>query len=393
MGKRKTTEQFIADAVSVHGDKYDYSKVQYKGSKSKVEIVCKAHGSFWQEPTSHLSGIGCPKCGRINASNKNKLTNEEFIAKARKIHGDYYDYSKVNYINSKIKVCIICPIHGEFWQQANSHLNGEGCVKCSYIYRGKIQSISTDEFIKRAKEIHGDKYDYSKVNYISNNTKVCIVCPKHGEFWQTPSGHINSKQGCPKCYDDRRRSLVLGWGINDSENPIIHGSVNGLVYKTWTSMIRRCYSDKYNRFKPTYIECEVCEEWKYFSNFEKWFKDNYKDGFVLDKDILVQGNKVYSPETCCFVPPYINSLLVTNDKNRGKLKLGVYLHQGKYVAQCGINKVQQRIGAFNSEEEAHEAYKKAKYSEIKRVAKESLEKEDIDSKVYNALLNYKISEY
>lgn len=393
MGKKKTTLQFVSEAKKVHGDKYDYSNVQYNGSKSKVEIICQVHGSFWQQPTSHLSGIGCPKCGRINASNKNKLTNEEFIAKARQVHGDYYDYSKVDYVNIKNKVCIICPVHGEFWQQANSHLNGEGCVKCSYVYRGKLQSLTTDEFIRRAKEIHGNKYDYSKVEYINYTTKVCIICPIHGEFWQTPSGHINAKQGCQKCYDDRRRTLVLGWGINDSERKVVHGSEQELVYKTWTSMIRRCYSEKYHRLKPTYIGCQVCDEWKYFSNFEKWFKCHYKDGFVLDKDILVVGNRIYSPGTCCFVPPFINGLLVTNKKKRGKLKLGVYLHQGKYIAQCGINRSQQFIGCFDSEDEAHEAYKKTKYEEIHRVAKEALDKGDIDEKVYNALLNYKINEY
>lgn len=256
---------------------------------------------------------------------------------------------------------------------------------------GKL--LTQEEFIRRAKAIHGDKYDYSKAKYVNSTTSVCIICPKHGEFWQKPNCHINQKQGCQKCYNERRRTLVLNWGINDSKHPIMHGTHKELVYKTWTSMIRRCYSDKYHKLKPTYKGCQVCDEWKYYSNFEKWFYDNYKDGFVLDKDILVKGNKIYSPDTCCFVPTHINGLLAMNNKQRGKLKLGVYFKQGKYIAQCGINKVQQRIGLFDNENEAHEAYKKAKYAEIRRVATESYEKGEINDKVLNALLNYKIEEY
>lgn len=255
------------------------------------------------------------------------------------------------------------------------------------------KKLTQDEFICRAKEVHGDKYDYSKVEYINSTTKVCIICPKHGEFWQQPVSHVIAKQGCQKCYNDRRRTLVLGWGINDSKRPVMHGTQKELIYKTWTSMIRRCYSPKYHKYKPTYIGCEVCDEWKYYSNFEKWFNEHYKQGYVLDKDILVQGNRVYSPNTCCFVPPYINGLLATNASKRGKYKTGVYWYNGKFITQCGINRTQQRIGSFDNEDDAHEAYKKAKYAEIKRVAAEALENGYIDKKVYDALLTYKISEY
>lgn len=253
--------------------------------------------------------------------------------------------------------------------------------------------LTQAEFIMRASAIHNSKYDYSKVEYKNSSTKVCIICPKHGEFWQTPSSHINAKQGCQRCYDDRRRTVVLGFGINDSTHPVMRGKYKELVYKTWTSMIRRCYSEKYHKYKPTYIGCYVCDEWKYFSNFEKWFEENYQEGFVLDKDILVKGNKEYAPDKCCFVPAYINGLLAMNVSKRGKLKTGVYLHQGKYTAQCGINRVQTRIGRFDTEEEAHEAYKKAKYAEIERVAKDALEKGYINKKVYDALLSFEINEY
>ena len=123
-----------------------------------------------------------------------KLTTEEFIEKARRTHGDKYDYSKVDYVNSVTKVCIVCPTHGEFWQNPKSHLRGLGCKKCS------INAVKdTETFIEEAKKIHGEKYDYSKTKYVNNCTKVCIVCPEHGEFWQRPHGHIILKHGCPKC--------------------------------------------------------------------------------------------------------------------------------------------------------------------------------------------------
>ena len=194
MPKKKTKEEFIAKAKLVHGDKYDYSKVEYVGALTKVCIICPKHGEFCQEANSHLRGQGCPKC----KYEKQTCTTDEFIAKAKKIHGDKYDYSKVEYVNDRTKVCIICPKHGEFWQTPNSHLNGYGCSKCAYEVKGKRRSFSKEEFIKKTRKVHGDKYDYSKVNYVNNYTKVCIICHEHGEFWQTPSAHLRG-QGCPKC--------------------------------------------------------------------------------------------------------------------------------------------------------------------------------------------------
>lgn len=124
-----------------------------------------------------------------------KKTLEEFIAEAKIKHNDKYNYSKVEYVNNKTKVCIICPKHGEFWQKPNDHLTGYGCKKCDK-YSNRY---TTETWIQKAKEVHGDKYDYSKVNYINAKTKVCIICPEHGEFWQTPINHIHGKTLCSKC--------------------------------------------------------------------------------------------------------------------------------------------------------------------------------------------------
>ena len=124
--KRSTTDDFIKKAREVHGDKYDYSKVNYVKNSTKVCIICPEHGEFWQIPSNHLKGFGCPKC-----TNNHHYTTEEWIQNAKEVHGDRYDYSKVNYTNRKAKVCIICPEHGEFWQRGGDHLNGQGCPGCT----------------------------------------------------------------------------------------------------------------------------------------------------------------------------------------------------------------------------------------------------------------------
>ena len=191
-------EGFIQKAKEIHGDKYDYSKVEYINNHTKVCIICPEHREFWQKPIHHTQGKGCPYCGGTK-----KLTTKEFVEKAKQIHGDRYDYSKVDYISAETKVCIICPEHGEFWQTPHAHLAGQNCPKCC----GNIK-LSTEEFIKRANEIHKEKYDYSKVDYLGADTKVCIICPEHGEFWQTPHNHISGKQGCPECNTSKNSKIV-----------------------------------------------------------------------------------------------------------------------------------------------------------------------------------------
>jgi len=193
-----TREEWIASARKVHGDKYNYSKVAYVNSKTKVCIICPEHGEFKQRPSHHLNGVGCPKCGH-NASNDSKrLSLSDFIKKANEVHKGKYDYSKVKYVNAITKVCIICHKHDEFWQSPSAHLQGQGCPTCANESNGERCRLSLSDFIKKANEVHKDKYDYSKVNYVNAQTKIYINCPEHGEFWQTPNKHLQGK-GCPKC--------------------------------------------------------------------------------------------------------------------------------------------------------------------------------------------------
>ena len=185
--QRITHDIFISRATKLHEGKYDYSKVKFKSANEYVDILCPIHGMFSQKVSIHLRGYGCQYCG-----GSKRLTNEEFVIKANAVHNFKYDYSKVEYVNTSTKVCILCPDHGEFWQVPNNHLLGAGCPKCA----GKFNDL--EFFIERSKNIHGEKYDYSKAEYVASSEKVCIICPHHGEFWQTPSGHMNG-QGCPIC--------------------------------------------------------------------------------------------------------------------------------------------------------------------------------------------------
>ena len=121
-----TKEEFIEKAISVHQNKYDYSSVQYSNSQRKIEIICPLHGSFWQTPSSHTMGRGCPKC-----AGKYSPTTEEFIEKARRVHLDKYDYSRVQYKSSREKIEIVCQLHGSFFQTPTDHLGFHGCPKCS----------------------------------------------------------------------------------------------------------------------------------------------------------------------------------------------------------------------------------------------------------------------
>ncbi len=195
---QSTKEEFIEKSRKVHGNKYDYSKVVYTKSTDKVFIICPEHGGFWQNAGSHVSGVGCPKCGTENAISKKRLTTQSFIVKANIIHNNKYNYSKSNYVNTKTKVCIICPEHGEFWMTPNNHLSGQGCPQCKAEKNSDFHKLTSEEFIKKAVDVHGDKYDYSQIEYIGYQKPLKIICPVHGEFYQTPDAHIHGS-GCPKC--------------------------------------------------------------------------------------------------------------------------------------------------------------------------------------------------
>lgn len=262
MAKHITTKSFIQSAKSVHGEKYDYSKVKYVKAIEKVIIVCPKHGEFLQSPNNHLKGSGCPEC----AVSRQPMTTEEFIEKAKAAHGNLYDYSqscyvsstqkisvicskhggfdviptvhirgkgclrckKENKLNNRLrdfiekskevhedkydyrlidqigsvndKVKIICPVHGEYLQSATNHIHGCGCHLC-----GKTKKLEQEDFVRKSRDVHGDKYDYSLADYVNVKTKVRIICPEHGEFEQLAGSHMGGT-GCPSCGIEKLKS-------------------------------------------------------------------------------------------------------------------------------------------------------------------------------------------
>jgi len=189
-------ETFIKKAVDIHGDKYDYSEVNYINNKFEVKIICKIHGVFKQKPVNHIYfKCGCPIC----AGNKKTDVNS-FIKKCNDLYQNKYDYSKIDYKNMNTKIIIICPIHGEFKQTPANHLKHE-CRKCSFDKERK----NFNEILIKFKKIHGDIYDYSKSQYNGMNKKISIICKKHGVFEQTPSNHMK-KKGCPRCSPNSKKS-------------------------------------------------------------------------------------------------------------------------------------------------------------------------------------------
>ena len=265
-----TTEEFIKKAREVHGDRYDYSKVEYVDNKSKVCIICPEHGEFWQSPANHLKGHRCKECATeiisaklrfwteekcyeeasrytemksfrtmsadaynaalrhnwlknytwltysIDVSKPKKkrqsYTQEEIIEKIRSIFGTRYSYEKVVYKAMKIPVTLVCHEkdengieHGEFSIRPDNIISGkQGCPKCYNDRRSRLQRKPIEEFIEKASLVHNGLYEYYKVDYINGKTKVCIVCPTHGDFWQTPSAHLNG-HGCPFCSGNAKK--------------------------------------------------------------------------------------------------------------------------------------------------------------------------------------------
>ena len=203
---RKTNEQFIIKAQQKHMDEnnkpiYDYSLVKYISTHKKVNILCKIHGSFEQCPSDHLSGKGCKQCGIIKRAIIQSFTLDEFIQKAKEVHGDKYDYSQVNYINSRTKIILNCNICDYiFKQQPNSHLQGRGCDKCAHMINHENQKLTNEEITERCNKTHGDKFDYSLVNYININTPIKIKCNDcNNVFEQLLPNHIKQNKGCPFC--------------------------------------------------------------------------------------------------------------------------------------------------------------------------------------------------
>ena len=279
---------------------------------------------------------------------------------------------------------------------------GQDLERVSYMRKKTLEEVKA-----AFKDVWGDRYIYDLIteeNYVNMKTPVTVICSKHGgKHGIRPSDHIKGIGACPQCKSENiskkkkgvikeKKGKVFGVGINDST--LVVGS-NNAAYKRWIAMLHRCYCEKFLKSNPTYQGCYVCNEWLVFSNFEKWFKENYKEGYELDKDLLSgKESKVYSPETCCFLPPRINKLLLTNKGKRRNI-IGCSKKGNKWESFFSAldkdgKKKRVHIGYFDSPQESFAAYKQEKEAYIKELAQEYYDNNEITEKVYNALMNYKV---
>ena len=216
--------EMLRKANIIHANKYDYSEVIYENKHKRVNIICPKHGIYQKTIKDHVYlKQGCQLCAKEERNGKKTkiITTESFIEEASTKHNFKYNYSEVKYINAKKKVKIDCPIHGFFWQDPYSHLRiGRGCPICN-----TGTPMTTDFFIKRCREIHGDIYNYDKVNYINSKTNVTITCRKHGEFEQTPDSHLNKSSRCPICANKSVSMLLSDTTENFiKKSKYIHGN-------------------------------------------------------------------------------------------------------------------------------------------------------------------------
>jgi len=298
-----TNNQFILKAKCIHGNKYNYSKVNYINNKTKIVIICKIHGEFYQSPSNHISKYnknGCPIC-----AGKNKTT-ADFTTQCRIKHNDKYNYSLTNYKGYYSEIKIICPKHGLFLQRAGHHLEGSGCKQCGIENSTDSKLSNKKDFISKANKIHNNKYDYSCVIYKRARNPVKIICPKHGLFLQSPDNHICKAKGCPSCHHriskgeieflnyykiqpNNRQKYIFPYkvdGYDPQTNTIYeflgdyyHGNPIKFDHKKYNKICHKTYGDLYNK---TFFKLKNLKMMGYSIKYI-WENDWYKFQRGIDK--------------------------------------------------------------------------------------------------------------
>lgn len=264
-------KKFLIKAKEKHGNKYDYSKVNYINAHTKIIIICKVHGEFLQFPMSHINKKygDCKKCSDKNkGQNKVKTASNNFINTANIIHNNKYDYSKFVYHNNRTKSIIICPVHDEFLQKPADHLSGKGCLKCAQAIKGFNKRTKIDEFIHKCNTVHNNKYDYSKFIYTDNKTKSIIICKEHGEFLQSPSSHLFGS-GCKICNTTSKGEKIIYNFLLD--NNIIF--IKEKKFDDCLSIKNTNYKLKYDFFIPKY---NMCIEYDGIQHFKECYFGGHK---------------------------------------------------------------------------------------------------------------------
>lgn len=248
--RRLSADQFIARSRAAHGDKYDYSRIVYHSNDQHVEILCPEHGAFFQDPNGHMSGKGCLRCGAARRGKDRRSTTAAFIEKARAVHGDKYDYSTTDYRTSTTNVDIVCPEHGTFSQSPNNHLKGKGCPKCGVAVLSFLFRKDSKVYLAEIKAAHGDRFDYSLVNYRDAYSPVTLICVEHGPI--TKSAREWLKFGCFQC------------GVNS------RAEKRRLSTADFIGLARKKHGDRYSYERTHYtgmsetltIECRVHGEFR-----------------------------------------------------------------------------------------------------------------------------------
>jgi hypothetical protein len=284
-------DNFIRRANAIHNNKYNYDLVDYKTNKTKVIIVCPKHGKFEQVPSSHLNGHGCRECHFEKSAKDRTNSVSYFIEKSRLSHGNKYDYSEVGlrYSDGRSKVKIICPKHGGFLQIAKTHMIGLGCQKCS----NDNKRYTNEIFMEKAKKVHGDKYNYSKVDYKSCLDEITIVCEKHGEFKALPVNHL---RGCGHCNKCGQSFPECKWIESFNNDNMISGKAirinNRLIkpdgYDPTTNTIYEFYGDYWHGNPKIYNKDDINK------NANKTFGELYKRTISRERFIKKYGYKVIS---------------------------------------------------------------------------------------------------
>ena len=300
------TKEFIDKSIKIHGDKYDYSKVDFIGFTKEISIICTEHGEFIQIARSHLKGYGCENCG-IEKRNQTKIkkSNKIFFEKAPKIHNNYYDYSKVEFKGVCEKVIIICPKHGDFLQAPRKHLYGQGCNKCGEERTADGQRKTLSVFITQSKEKHGeDHYNYDDVKYINDHTKVNIYCNIHKKiFIQTPTSHL-SGSGCNDCSIEKRSEEKIKlasskfWDIANKDERF---DFSKFIYKKFVEksvvICKKCKSE-FSINPNNYLSGKGCPFCKKKTEVKLYEKIDNK--YVIDRQLKYEWCK--NIETNCYFP-------------------------------------------------------------------------------------------
>ena len=347
MSRIKTKDDFIIKSIIEHGEKYDYSKVNYFTTKQKVEILCNEHGPFFQSPANHIKGQGCPECGRIARATSQRYSSKEFINSVQEIHKNKYDYSEVNYINSQTKVQIICYIHGPFYMKPNSHFNGQGCPKCGRISARENIVLDYSIFLERAEKVHANRYIYVEDTYKNYTTKMQMFCSEHGFFEQTPHSHISMKTGCPLCGK-------LSAGVSNQKG-----------WEVVSNMFISVHGDRYNYDSSSYLD--VSHKMRIECSRHGWFEQKpYQHYFghgcikcsdeenaekkkitfleFIEKSLEIHGKK-YSYDHSNYVDIF-TPIYITCSKHGEFLQNPRNHYRGSGCPKCNSSKGEEKIRAI-----------------------------------------------